>query len=58
MPRRNNRGGPATKKTDKKPNGASKRGRKPIFTEEQKRVLDRMIREALRDQLKNIVRSL
>jgi hypothetical protein len=58
MPRRNNRRGPAKKKTGKKPTGTSKRGRKPIFTEEQKRVLNRMIREALRDQLKNIVRSL
>ncbi|MCK6473356.1 MAG: hypothetical protein L6R28_16555 [Planctomycetes bacterium] len=38
--------------------GKSKRGRKPIFTPEQKRVLDRMIREALREQLRSIVRGL
>lgn len=38
--------------------GKPKRGRKPIFTAEQKRVLDRMIREALREQLRSIVRGL
>ena len=58
MPRRNNRRGPAKKKADKKSTASSKRGRKPIFTPEQKKVLDRMIREALREQLRNIVRSL
>ena len=37
---------------------AQKRGRKPIFTDEQKRVLDRLIRSALKDQLRNLVKSL
>ncbi|MBE7466592.1 MAG: hypothetical protein HS116_24245 [Planctomycetes bacterium] len=35
-----------------------KRGRKPIFTDEQKRVLDRMIKASLREQLRGIMRSL
>lgn len=45
-----------SKKTRKA--SSSKRGRKPIFTDEQKRVLDRMIREALREQLRGVVRAL
>lgn len=36
----------------------SKRGRKPIFTPAQLNVLNRMIREALRDQLRRVVRGL
>ena len=36
----------------------AKRGRKPIFTDEQKRVLGRFIRLALKDQLKGLVRGL
>jgi hypothetical protein len=36
----------------------AKRGRKPIFTEEQKRVLERLIREALKDQLRNLAKTL
>ncbi len=35
-----------------------KRGRKPIFTEEQKRMIERMIKDALREQLKNLAKSL
>lgn len=45
----------------KKPKPAkakSKRGRKPIFTPAQLNVLNRMIREALRDQLRRVVRGL
>ncbi|MCW8133010.1 MAG: hypothetical protein KIS92_21865 [Planctomycetota bacterium] len=38
--------------------GDGKRGRKPIFTDEQKRVLDRLIRGALKDQLRSLVKSL
>lgn len=36
----------------------AKRGRKPIFTEEQKRVLERLIREALKDQLRHLAKTL
>jgi hypothetical protein len=36
----------------------AKRGRKPIFTEEQKRVLERLIREALKEQLRNLAKTL
>lgn len=35
-----------------------KRGRKPLFTPEQKRVLERMIQEALADQFRAISRKL
>ena len=40
--------------------GAShaKRGRKPIFTPEQKRVLNRLINHALKDQLRNFAKAL
>jgi len=38
--------------------GGGKRGRKPIFTDEQKRVLDRLIRNALKDQLRGLAKSL
>jgi hypothetical protein len=36
----------------------AKRGRKPIFTDEQKRVLERLIREALKEQLRSLVKTL
>ncbi|MCK6470924.1 MAG: hypothetical protein L6R28_04180 [Planctomycetes bacterium] len=36
----------------------STRGRKPIFTDEQKRVLARMIRGALKEQLRSAARGL
>lgn len=36
----------------------STRGRKPIFTDEQKRLLGRMIRTALKEQLRSVVRGL
>jgi hypothetical protein len=36
----------------------AKRGRKPIFTGEQKRVLERLIRESLKEQLRGLVKSL
>jgi hypothetical protein len=36
----------------------AKRGRKPIFTGEQKRVLERLIREALKEQLRSLVKTL
>lgn len=35
-----------------------KRGRKAIFTDEQKRLLDRMIRGALKEQLRGVVRGM
>lgn len=35
-----------------------KRGRKPIFSGEQKRVLERMIRTALKEQLRGVARGL
>lgn len=37
---------------------AGKRGRKHIFTPEQKRVLERMIRGALKEQLRGAVREM
>jgi len=40
------------------PHSKGKRGRKPIFTGEQKRVLDRLIRTALKEQLRGIVKGL
>lgn len=36
----------------------AKRGRKAIFTHAQKRVLDRIIREALKEQLRGMVKGL
>lgn len=42
----------------KRSSGGQKRGRKPIFTGEQKRVLDRLIRGALKDQLRGLVKAL
>lgn len=38
--------------------GGKKRGRKPIFTPAQLRVLDRLIKEALKDQLRAVARGL
>lgn len=38
--------------------GKSSRGRKPIFTDEQKRLLGRMIREALKEQLRGVARGM
>ncbi len=35
-----------------------KRGRKAIFTDEQKRLLGRMIREALKEQLRGVARAM
>ena len=54
MPRRR-------KKSARKPKprkGKSPRGRKPIFTDEQKRLLGRMIRGALKEQLRGVVRGM
>lgn len=49
MPRRK-------RKAAKKAKG--KRGRKAIFTDEQKRLLGRMIRGALKEQLRHVARGL
>lgn len=38
--------------------GDTKRGRKPIFTPAQLRVLDRLIKEALKEQLRAVARGL
>jgi hypothetical protein len=38
--------------------GKSKRGRKPIFTEAQKRVLQRMISDSLKNQLRALAKIL
>ncbi len=35
-----------------------KRGRKPIFSDEQKRLLERMIRVAMKAQLKGLVQDM
>lgn len=54
MPRRR-------KKSAKKPKtrtAKSTRGRKPIFTPEQKRLLGRMIRTALKEQLRGVARGM
>lgn len=54
MPRRK-------KKSAKKPQtrkAKSTRGRKPIFKDEQKRLLGRMIRVALKEQLRSVARGL
>ena len=45
-------------KKQKSKKAAGKRGRKHIFTPEQKRVLERMIREALKVQLRSAARGL
>lgn len=49
MPRRKRKAAKKAKST---------RGRKPIFTDEQKRLLGRMIRGALKEQLRSVVRGL
>lgn len=54
MPRRKKR----NVKKVKTRKGKSPRGRKPIFTEEQKRLLGRMIRDALKEQLRTVARGL
>lgn len=36
----------------------AKRGRKPIFTGEQKRVLNRLIRTSIKDQFRSLVKSI
>lgn len=46
----------ARKRKTRKASG--KRGRKPIFTPAQKRVLDRLIRLALKEQLRTAARGL
>lgn len=54
MPRRR-------RKSTKKPKtrkAKSSRGRPAIFTDEQKRLLGRMIREALKEQLRSVVRGM
>lgn len=38
--------------------GKSPRGRKPIFSDAQKRLLGRMIRSALKEQLRGVVRGM
>jgi len=38
--------------------GKSQRGRKPIFSEAQKRVLSKMLARTLQDQLRKLARSL
>ncbi|MBI3829792.1 MAG: hypothetical protein HY291_09760 [Planctomycetes bacterium] len=48
----------ARPRSSKNSSGRLKRGRKPIFTGEQKRVLDRLIRGALKDQLRGLVKAL
>lgn len=39
-------------------NSRGKRGRKAIFTEAQKKILERMIRTSLKTELKTLVRAL
>lgn len=48
----------ARKKKRKTAKAKGKRGRKAIFTDEQKRVLERMIRGALKEQLRSAARGL
>ncbi len=36
----------------------AKRGRKPIFTAEQKRVLNRLIRTSMKEQFRSLVKSI
>jgi len=52
MPRKRKVGRPKTRKA------GGKRGRKPIFTPQQKSVLGRMINQALRVELRTLARSL
>lgn len=54
MPRRKRKAG----KKEKTAKAKSTRGRKPIFSDEQKRLLGRMIREALKEQLRGVVRGM
>ena len=54
MPKRKKR----KAKKGKTAKAKSSRGRKPIFTPEQKRLLGRMIREALKEQLRGVVRGM
>lgn len=54
MPRRRKK--PTRKPKTRK--GKSPRGRKPIFSDAQKRLLGRMIREALKEQLRGVVRGM
>lgn len=54
MPRRKRK---YTKKV-KTGKAKSPRGRKPIFSDEQKRLLGRMIRVALKEQLRGVVRGM
>lgn len=50
---------PSRRKTPKKkPTRKSNAGRPPIFSDEQKRLLGRMIRTALKEQLRSVVRSI
>lgn len=52
---------PRRKRLTRKPKtrkATSARGRKPIFTPAQKRVLDRLIRVALKEQLRAAARSM
>jgi len=56
--RRRGRGGRRKGSLNSPSRTMQKRGRKPIFTDEQKRVLDRLIRTALKDQLRSLVKSL
>ena len=46
------------RKKRKNTKAKGKRGRKAIFTDEQKRLLGRMIRGALKEQLRSLARSL
>lgn len=48
----------ARRKKSKTAKPKGKRGRKAIFTPEQKRVLNRMIRGALKEQLRTVARGL
>ena len=53
MPRKRKPGRPSTKKAKKN----LRRGRKPIFTDAQKRVLAKMVSKALRASLKKLVKA-
>lgn len=46
------------RKKRKNTKAKGKRGRKVIFTDEQKRLLGRMIRGALKEQLRSVVRGM
>lgn len=54
MPRRHKK----SAKKVKTRKGKSPRGRKPIFSDEQKRLLGRMISVALKEQLRAVVRGM